>query len=106
MSSGSEGSQPGVTPTRGVDTPGTSEAGPSASSGRPEDTLDLDTLRQWYGDLYMGSAGQIHILFYSALDQDRLLPNYSTRSKAIQEIFRAHLYVYLSRTAPRDRKVN
>jgi len=54
----------------------------------------------------MGSAGQIHILFYSALDQDRLLPNYSTRSKAIQEIFRAHLYVYLSRTAPRDRKVN
>jgi hypothetical protein len=36
VSSGSEGSQPGVTPTRGVETPGTSEAGPSASIPGPE----------------------------------------------------------------------
>jgi hypothetical protein len=108
--SGSGGRPPGVTPTRGVATPGTSEAGPSASIPVPEDTLDLDTLRR-YGDLYMGCAGKIHIIWDSALDQDRLLPTYSTRSKTVQEVFRAHLYVYLSRTfrqAPlfkRDRAV-
>lgn len=97
VSSGSEGSQPGVTPTRGVETPGTSEAGPSASipgpEGRYDTPLDLDTLRLRYSDLYNGCAGQIKMILDSAVDQDRLFPNSSTRSKAVQQVFQVHLFI-------------
>lgn len=82
--------------SQSVDTPGTPEAGPSASSGHIPGSEETPYLR--YCDLYNGCAEQIKIIWDSAVDQDRFLPDSSKRSKEIKKVaLEAFLYHFLDR---------